>query len=190
MSYICAIVTRQKIIDSAILILNEDYSAPLEKIAGKAGISRRTLHRYFDDRQSLVDACVNDMMHTWQNAMLTAYNDYKDPVEQLEHMLYAGIDCGVKYAFVNKLRVKPSELQPPQAQENTAYTLARDKWLAIIPKLQRQKIISKKLSTTWIRILFANIITTTIEAMQSGDIALNYVKPLAWYSFRRGIGMD
>jgi AcrR family transcriptional regulator len=180
-------MTRQKIIDSAIGVLNEDLSAPIDRIAEKAGLSRRTLHRYFKDRPSLVEACMDDMMQTWQSAMLVAYNSTKDPVEQLQQMLYAGIDCGVKYAFLNKLHARPDN---NRNVDNEAYTLARDKWFDLVPKLQRKKIISNRMSPSWIRLLFTNMIATTIDALQSGDIAPNDVKKLAWYSFSRSIGIN
>lgn len=183
-------MTRQKIIDSAIAVLNENFSAPLDRIAEKAGLSRRTLHRYFSDRESLVAACVNDMMQTWQNAMLIAYNSSKDPIEQLEKMLYAGIDCGVKYAFLNKLLIRRYIEELPEVVANTEYETARNKWFGLIPKMQRQKIISNKLPASWIRILFINMITTSIEALQSGDVAPNDIKGFAWYSLSRSIGIN
>ena len=46
--------TEQIIVEAAILVLNEDYSAPLEKVAERAGITRRTLHRYFTGREELL----------------------------------------------------------------------------------------------------------------------------------------
>ncbi|PZF71049.1 TetR/AcrR family transcriptional regulator [Taibaiella soli] len=183
-------MTNQAIIDSAISILNEDFSAPLDRIADKAGLNRRTLHRYFKDRSELIDACMNDMMQTWQRAMLAAYNSTTDPVGQLEQMLYAGIDCGVKYAFLNKLYSQPVKPIDTSNKDYQAYELAKDKWFSIVPKLHRKKIISNKLSAPWIRLLFTNMIITTIEALRSGDIAANDIKKLAWYSFSRSIGID
>lgn len=175
--------SQQKILDSAIEVLNEDFSAPIDVIADKAGLSRRTLHRYFKDRTALIDACLLNMMQTWETAMLQACSNSDDPVKQLEGMLYAGIDCGVKYAFLHKL----SKQQPTST--NSKYTSARDKWFQLIPQLQQKKIISDKIDAAWIRLLFIQMIHTTIEAYRSGDIAPNEIKRMAWYSFRRSIGM-
>lgn len=175
--------SQQKILDSAIEVLNEDFSAPIDIIADRAGLSRRTLHRYFKDRAALIDACYLNMMQTWENAMLHAYSTTAEPVKQLELMLYAGIDCGVKYAFLQKL----SRQQPTST--NTTYTTARDKWFGLIPQLQQQKLISDKVDAAWIRLLFIQMIHTTMEAYRSGDIAPNDIKKMAWYSFRRSIGM-
>lgn len=174
--------TLQKILDSAIEVLNEDFSASIDVIADRAGLSRRTLHRYFKDRAALIDACLADMMQTWEKAMLQACSSIQDPVKQLEAMLYAGIDCGAKYAFLQKLSRQPASV-------NTTYTSARDQWFGLIPQLQQQKLVSDKVDAAWIRLLFIQMIHTTIEAYRSGDIAPNEIKKLAWYSFRRSIGM-
>jgi AcrR family transcriptional regulator len=189
LSYVCANMTSQKIIDSAIAVLNEDFYVPLDMVAEKAGVNRRTLHRYFKDRTALIDACWADMMQTWHHAMLKAYNSSKDPVVQLEEMLYAGIDCGVKYAFLNTLQTKYLT-EKPKATENEAYEQAKNNWFSLVPELQRQKLISENLSATWIRMLFVNMINTTINALQSGDVAPNDIKKFAWYSFSRSIGLQ
>ncbi len=39
--------TKNRIIQSAIEVFNKDFSAPLQKVADNANITRRTLHRYF-----------------------------------------------------------------------------------------------------------------------------------------------
>ncbi|WP_118976807.1 TetR/AcrR family transcriptional regulator [Taibaiella koreensis] len=180
--------TKQEIIDAAISVLNADISAPLDFIAAKAGVSRRTLHRYFSSREELLGACAQDMMLTWQKAMLVAYNSTRDPIEQLEQMLYAGIDCGVKYAFLNKLRDHVDQ-ELLQAVPDKQYEQARDKWFRRVPGLQRKGIISRALPAPWIKALFTGMITTTIEALRSGDVAPNKIKELAWHSFSKSIGI-
>lgn len=191
MSHICDIcpifafvMAKQKIIDAAIAVLNEDFSAPLDKIAAKAELSRRTLHRYFRDRAELLEACRADMMHTWQTAMMAACRQGKDPVLQLELMLYAGIDCGEKYAFLDTLQE-----QAPATTQDKAYAAARDNWFRHVPALQRKGMISKELTVPWIRILFVQMIRSTIQALRSGSVIPNDIKKMAWYSFRRSIGM-
>lgn len=183
-------MTKQKIIDAAIAVLNEDFSAPMDRIAEKAALSRRTLHRYFKDREELLNACISDMMHTWQTVMMNAYNSSDDPVKQLELMLYAGIDCGVKYAFLNKLQERIADKPVAEANKNASYETIRDKWFGKVPSLQRKGIINKQLSVAWIRALFTGMITTTIHELQAGNIAPNDIKKLAWYSFRKSIGID
>lgn len=182
--------TKQAIINSAIAIFNEDFSAPLDEIVNATGISRRTLHRYFKDRVDLLVACRNDMMKTWQAAMIAAYQSSSDPIKQLELMLYAGIDCGVKYAFLNKLQERMPNHKIPEIEKNVAYETIRNKWFSLVPKLQKKRVISDQVTAYWIRALFSSMITTTIDTLKSGNIAPNDVKKFAWYSFRRSIGIE
>ncbi|OQP39971.1 hypothetical protein A4H97_17290 [Niastella yeongjuensis] len=182
--------TRQKIVDAAITVLNEDFSAPLDRIAEKTDLSRRTLHRYFPDRTELIEACRQDMMQTWQTAILQACNSTQDPLIQLERMLYAGIDCGVRYIFLHKLLSQPDVNKPTGVPQNASYEAARDNWFQLVPELQRRGLISEQVNVTWIRLLFTQMVSVTIQAYQSGNIAQNDIKKLAWYSFRRSIGME
>ena len=49
--------TKAKIITAAVTcFLNNEFDT-LEKVAEEAGVSRRTLHRYFENRQDLLESC-------------------------------------------------------------------------------------------------------------------------------------
>ena len=181
--------TRQLIIDAAITIFNNDYSAALDVIAEKAGVHRRTLHLYFKSRQELIDSCKSNMLATCKQAMTEAYNASSDPVKQLELMLYAGIDCGVKYSFLNKLYGNSNYAEVPEAEKNGTFDTIKHRWFKIIEHLQNQQIISNQLPVAWIFTLFSGMITNAIDAGRSGDIAPNSIKNFAWYSFSKGIGL-
>jgi TetR/AcrR family transcriptional regulator, repressor for lfrA len=48
--------TRQAIVDAAVRALAEDPAAALSRVADLADVGRTTLHRYFPDREGLLDA--------------------------------------------------------------------------------------------------------------------------------------
>ena len=54
--------TQKKILDAAFEILAQDISAPLERVAEHAGVTRMTLHRYYAGREALVEATVLEMI--------------------------------------------------------------------------------------------------------------------------------
>lgn len=182
-------VTQQKIIDAAIATFNDDLSAPLETVADQAGVTRRTLHRYFSDRAQLLDACKAEMQEHCQAAMTAAYRSSNDPLRQLELMLYAGIDCGYKYAFLKKLHRRTRYPDVPENAEGMEYDTIMGKWRALVASLQQQDIISRQLTIPWIFALFDGMINSTIDALRSGDIARNDIKKFAWFSFSRSIGI-
>lgn len=182
-------MTRQKIIESAIEVLNSDFNASLEKIAENVSLNRRTLHRYFKDRDVLLEACWVEMITTWQNLVLEVCRENNDLIVQLKSMFGAGIDNGVKYSFLVKLYKRAQEGSPLTAVDNPAYEQVRDKWLSSIPELQNQQLINDQMSTSWILILFSNMIISSVEALRSGEFTSEEIKKLGWYSFSRGIGL-
>ncbi|MDR3023483.1 TetR/AcrR family transcriptional regulator [Chryseobacterium sp.] len=178
--------TQQKIINAAISVFNDDFSATFEEIAERCNLNRRTLHRYFKNRNELLEACNSNMMKAWEEAAIKAFNSSTNPLIQLENLLYAGIDSGTKYAFLIKL----NEIKPTYTTETSKdYLKTRNDIFSAIETLQKEQLIDSELPLAWIRILFTNVITATITAYRSGDIAPNEVKKLAWNSFSRSIGL-
>nr|WP_315028049.1 TetR/AcrR family transcriptional regulator [uncultured Chryseobacterium sp.] len=182
--------THQKIIDVAITVLNDNFSATFEDIAACCNINRRTLHRYFKNRNELLEACNKNMMEAWEEAAINAYNSSKDPLVQLEHLLYAGIDSGTKYAFLIKLNENDGQASTYESEKNTDYITIRNQLFSAIQELQKEQVIDDQYPLPWIKILFTSVITATITAYRSGDIAPNEIKKLAWRSFSRSIGIQ
>ncbi|MEM1121294.1 MAG: helix-turn-helix domain-containing protein, partial [Bacteroidota bacterium] len=113
--------TKSKIIDAAIAVFNEDLSAPLQKIADRADVTRRTLHRYFSDRDELVAVCEREVETSCKKAMISAIKSSDNALTQLENMLYAGINCGAKYSFFNKLHKHDGHVHDQSNQNCTDY---------------------------------------------------------------------
>lgn len=181
--------TRQAIIDAAIFIFNEDLSAPLEKVAENANVTRRTLHRYFKDRKELLVACKEEMQMSCRNAVVHAKERSEDPLEQLEYLLYASIDCGVKFAFLYKLHNLHDHAHDHSNKDCVRYDHTFDKIRSIIVVLQEKGIVTKELTLDWISLLFPGIVTTTIQSVSSRKSESDQLKKFAWYSFSKGIGL-
>ncbi|KIO74721.1 hypothetical protein TH53_24790 [Pedobacter lusitanus] len=182
--------TKQKIIDTAIEIFNDDYSSTLEKVAERSEVTRRTLHRYFTDRSDLLKACQLEMQENCGTSIAKAINSSEDPLMQLEQVLYAGIDCGSKYSFLQKLYQQQDDLSQKKDEGYDAYDDIFSQTMSIILELQQQKVISSNLTLPWISLFLNGIITTTILSSTTGSVARNDIKNFAWYSFSKGIGID
>jgi AcrR family transcriptional regulator len=183
------VISDQQILQAAIEVLRADFSAPLEVIADKAGINRRTLYRRYRDRDQLILACKKEMMLICKAAMNLAYNSDKQPLKQLESMLYAGIDCNYKYAFLNNLQQREQPKLFSDHDKGDLNDNVKVKWHKIVISLQKEGVISKDISVYWIFFLFDGMISTTITAMESGDVDINDIKRYAWDSFARSIGI-
>lgn len=177
------------IVEAAILVFNEDYSAPLEKVAERAGVTRRTLHRYFTGREELLTCCAREMQRSCREALGQALASSPDPLVQLENMLYAGVDCGAKYAFFNKMHTRSEHHHAPhQAADCAEYDALQARCAAVITRLQAEGIISAHLTAEWVFLLLSGVVKTTIEARAAG-VAGSHLKQFAWFSFSKGIGL-
>lgn len=181
-------LTRQKIVNAAIQLLSKDIAFTLDDAAQLAGVSRRTLHRYFDSRDELIECCKQKMLSACNEAMTSAYNASTNPVEQLELMLYAAIDTGVKSTFMKKMFEATTY---SQAQNDGLFDGedVKSKWFKLVRSLQDEDRINRQLTTAWVFNLFGGIIDTAILAVDAGDVAKNDVRHFAWFSFSNGIGL-
>ncbi|RYY36251.1 MAG: TetR/AcrR family transcriptional regulator [Sphingobacteriaceae bacterium] len=181
-------LTEQNIVNTAIYVLNENPSATLEMVADKAGISSRTLYRYFNDREKLIDACKIMLTTTCREAMNAAFDGSDNPLIQLELTLYAAINCGSKFAFFEKLnQIMPKQEAP--APDGDAGQI-QSRLFNLIVTLQKQGLITDVLTSAWIYKLFSGMVNTTISAISSGDIAINDINRFAWISFSQSIGIQ
>ncbi len=179
------IETKQRIIEAAIQVFNEDFSAPLQKVADNAEVTRRTLHRYFKDRDELVAICERDMEISCKKAMIAAIDSSEDSLTQLEHMLYAGIDCGAKYSFFYKLHQREGHHHTKQNKDCADYDYIYRHFNRIIIDLQGKGLVTKSMTTEWIQMLHSGIIASTVNAPEGANTST--IKNFAWSSFIKGI---
>ena len=181
--------TRQSIVDAAIEVFNEDLSAPLEKVADKAGTTRRTLHRYFKDRKELMDCCEAEMQRACKIANNNAYNASDDPLERLENMFYAALSCGTKSAFLNKIHSRQDHRHNHRDKNCSKYDETVSLWKSHLTVMQEKGLINKELTICWINALFNSIVSATICAQVTASTDDESRREFAWYSFSKGIGL-
>jgi len=181
--------TRQDIVDAAILLFNEDMSLALEKVAEKAGVTRRTLHRYFRDREELIKSCSEEMVLSCKKAMESAMMSSTNPLDQLREMLYASIDCGTKFAFMGKLHTHRDHKHTSHKPDCVRYDEAVDKIKSRVVLLQQKNAVSKFITTEWAVSLFFSVVATTCNPAHSGGASPSDLKRFAWYSYSKGIGI-
>lgn len=186
--YLC-MISDEVIIQAAIEVLSDDFSASLDMIADKAGINRRTLYRRYKDREQLIQMCREATMLICKTAMNLAYNSAPEPLKQLESMLYAGIDCNHKYAFLNKLQQREQPKLITDQESDDLNDNVKIKWRELIIRLQKEGVINSDITVHWVFFLFDGMISTTVTAMASGDFEINNIKKFAWRSFAQSIGI-
>lgn len=181
--------TKEKLIDAAVSALNRDESATIEQIANVAGVTRRTVHRYFNDRNTLLLECKETMLRVCNLKMTGAYYSSEQPTVQLENMFYATLEVGIQYSFVKKL-AKRSQYTDLVNNHELAFDDVKANWFKLVELLQQQGAINSKLSIPWIYNLFGGIVDIAIDAQQAGDVARNDIKTFSWLSFKGSIGLQ
>ena len=179
--------TRAKIIESAIVIFNDDLSAPLQKVADNAAVTRRTLHRYFKDRNELVSVCMQVIELICKKAMIAALESSDEPLEQLEHMVYAAIECGIKYSVFNRLHQGKGHEHTHQNKNCQDYDIIYKKFEGIIIKLKTQGKVDSQMSTQWIKVLLSGIVESTVRAKSDTGKGSEEIKNIAWVSYMKAI---
>ncbi|REA59744.1 TetR/AcrR family transcriptional regulator [Dyadobacter luteus] len=179
--------TRHALVEAAIIVFNEDFSAALEKVAERAGTTRRTLHRYFRDRKELMIECEAEMQKACRIANESAYQLSEEPIERLENMFNAGLECGVKSAFLRKLHHQYGHEHKTHSKTCKEYDQTTSLWRIHMVSLREKGLINKELSMCWIDSFFYSIVEATTN-MNGGDDKQK-LHQLAWYSFSKGIGL-
>jgi AcrR family transcriptional regulator len=180
--------TKDKIIDAAVFCLNKNEKASIDEIANHLDLNRRTIHRYFKDRNTLIQCCQEKMMTTCNQAMNRAYDSSTKPLVQIENMFYAALTIGAEFSFVKKLFDRNGYSDTVKA-EIEVYDNVKVKWFKLIKNLQEMEEIKSTIPLPWIYNLFGGMIDIAIAAQVSGDVAVNEIKVLSWNAFKGSIGI-
>jgi len=181
--------TEQNILKAAILVFNEDFSAPLEKVAERAAVTRRTLHRHFTGRAELLESCAQEIQRNCTHAMAQALDSSDNLLTQLENVLYAVVDCGAQYPFFNKLHTRPGHQHSPHNADCAGYDAVCGRFAALIQTLRAQGHLSPHLTVEWVLLLFNGVVTATTSVADAGSLSTAQLRQFAWFSFSRGIGL-
>ncbi|MFJ4907007.1 TetR/AcrR family transcriptional regulator [Streptomyces sp. NPDC093249] len=92
--------TRRAILGAAAEVLAQDRAATLAEIAKAAQVGRSTLHRYFPDRDVLVQAAVADAYLVIQQSVQDAAVGDGPPVEALRRLVAALVGTGGRLLFL------------------------------------------------------------------------------------------
>ena len=92
--------TRGAILAAAASVLARDRTATLPDIAAAAGVGRTTLHRYFPDRASLVEAAIEDSIHAIQQSVAEAALDQGSSPDAMRRAVAAMVAVGDRLLFL------------------------------------------------------------------------------------------
>ncbi|WP_231955110.1 TetR/AcrR family transcriptional regulator [Occultella aeris] len=171
--------TRAAILDAAAALWARDYSASFGAIAERADVSRSTLHRYFPDRQALVDALLLDSLPRL-GAVADSVTPHDSPMDALEAYLRAGIEIGDRVIFL---------YSDPDRFDGNPNWPSDDYDDALTPLLDQARAagaIAADIPNAWATNLFYAVLYTAAE-VSAGDLPRHVAADLAVRSFRRSV---
>ncbi|WP_253868416.1 TetR/AcrR family transcriptional regulator [Promicromonospora umidemergens] len=171
--------TRQAVLDAAAAVWAHDFSASLSAIAERAQVSRSTLHRYFTDRQALVDALLLDSL-----ARLETLDDggaaSAPAMDTLEQYLRAGVEMGDRVIFL---------FADPNRFAGNPHWSADDgdgEMRALVDRARADGAIDERIPTSWAVSVYYALLYTAAE-VSNQDMPRHVAADLAVRSFRRSV---
>lgn len=177
--------SKAKIIETAIQVLSVDDSASLEDIAEAAGVSRMTLHRNFQNRETLFKEIHETLIQRTLSIFQQAKEKYEHPIEQMEEIIKT--NAGEK-GFV--LLMKENKEHEDHDPNTCKFSEVNKELREIIKKLREEGYISQEIPDLWVFHMYDGILFTAWETMHTGSVAPKEIPNLAWNTFKKGLLME
>lgn len=173
--------TQRSILDAAFEILSQDLSAPLEKIAETAGVTRVTLHRYYNNREALMEATGVELCRLTRKIIEDATNSHDDPRDQLKAVIMQTAEMGDRFHLLMHATEHEDEEHYPKFLE--VEQLIAD----LIETVWREGFIPADIPTAWAIQMYYGVMAVSWRALRDGTVAPKRIPELAWRSFTSGV---
>lgn len=174
--------TRAAIVDAAVRVWARDWSASLGEIAEAATVSRSTLHRYFAERQDLVEAAYTRAMTDLEESYDAATHAPASAREELEEMMRGTIAVGDAVIFLFSDPERFSD-RPGWDDDDQHADL-----IAVIRRAQEEEAIARDVAPEWVVGVFYSLIYVAAEAINSGHLPRHRAGEVAARTFFGGVG--
>lgn len=172
--------TRRAILDAAAAAWARDFGTSLGDIAEGAEVSRSTLHRYFPERQDLVDGLLSDSL-----AQLAVLDQCAVPagggvVDVLVGTLHQLVALGDRVMFLFA--------DPTRFQGNPLWDGPDDSMVPQIEEAQREGGLAADLEAVWVQATFYALVYTAAELASLGTLPRHVAADRAVRTFLGGCG--
>jgi AcrR family transcriptional regulator len=174
--------TRRAILSAAASALARNRAATLADIADAADVGRSTLHRYFSDREELVNAVVEDSLRVVGQSMREAALDQGTPLEAMRRLVAALVDSGDRLLF---LFGDPRVLAGVRSDDGL--DPAGQPVIDLIERGQAEGVFDRQVSAAWIQHALWALVYTGCEAVGKGEVPRHGVTSTVIRTFENGI---
>ena len=173
--------TRGAILAAAASVLARDRTATLPDIAAAAGVGRSTLHRYFPDRASLVEATIKDSIQVIQQSVAEAALDQGSSLDAMRRAVAAMVAVGDRLMF---LFGDPRTLEGYGAGDGVA---PPDPVIDLIKRGQAEGVFDPGVSPSWIQHVLWVLVYRGCEDADSGEIPRHGISATVIRTLESGI---
>ena len=174
--------TRGAIVAAAASVLARDRTATLPDIAEAAGVGRTTLHRYFPDRESLIEATIEDSIQAIHQSVADAALDQGSSLAAMRRAVAAMVAVGDRLMFVfGDPRVlegygAPDAVVPPD-----------DPVIDLIKRGQAEGVFDPEVSASWIQHVLWVLVYRGCEDADRGELPRHGITATVVRTLENGI---
>lgn len=172
--------TRGAIIEAAAAVLADDRTATLPEIAKAAGVGRTTVHRYFPDRESLINETILDSVQVVSEAVAAAAPEDGCPMEAMRRVINAMISVGNRILFLFDDPALTRDMPPESLPD--ASRLAD-----LIRRGQADGTFDPESSSLWIEHALYGLVKWACQDSKDGLMPRHAAAPAVIRTFERGV---
>lgn len=160
--------SRRAILDAAAVVLTKDPGASTAQISQEAGIGRTTLHRYYPNREALVEALAVDALDRVDAALTKCRLDDGPAPQILRRVTDELVPLAREFQF---LEVGASVWA--QGALNERWYQMTDRLRSVVERGKRDGDLRADLPTAWVVDVIASTVVCAGESIVDGRIARN-----------------
>jgi AcrR family transcriptional regulator len=172
--------TRGAIIEAAAAVLADDRTATLPDIAKAAGVGRTTVHRYFPDRECLINATIADSVQVVTAAVAAAAPDEGPAVDAMRRVINAMISVGNRILFLFDDPAVLRDLPPESVPDNSYLT-------RLIQRGQADGVFDAESTTVWLEHTLYGLVRWACQDSKTGLMPQHAAAPAVIRTFERGV---
>ena len=173
--------TRGAILVAAASVFARDRAATLPDVAKAAGVGRTTLHRYFPDRESLIEAALEDSIQAIQQSMTDAALGQGTPLEAMRRAVAAMVAVGDRLLFVF------GDPRVPKGHGTRDGAAPRDPVIDLIKRGQAEGVFDPEVSAQWIQHVLWVLVYRGCEDADTGELPRHGVTATVTRTLENGI---
>ena len=175
---------QEAVLDAAIRVLLANNGASLNEIAAAAGIGRTTLHRYFTNREELLQALNEMAILDAERAIAESRLEEGPVVEAIERVVQGLLPIGHRFQFL----LREGDIQMSKDME-ARWTHLEDLFDQLMRRGQQEEVLRRDLPARWLNDSLTALIFVAWEGIHNGHIAPRDAPRLIMTTFLAGTGI-